>query len=257
MFFAQLSAAQKHASIKRLASGSKLSNPSDDPAGVAVSSRLDALSRSISAASESQQTLTSFAQTSDGFLKVANDQLSRLGELAIRAQNGALSASDRANLNVEFTKIRDNVMNQVNNASFNGSKVFDTNQTVGAPVDGSGNTNFNLTIPDAAGDLAGIANSDISTPTNAQAALDAVNQAMDRISSDRAKVNSDISALNSYQQSNDINGINTRIANSRIADVDYADESTNLAKAGILNQAALAAVYHSNINRQNVLNILR
>src|SRR4051812_35753935 len=95
-------------SIMRLSSGSKLVDPSDDAAGVAVSGRFDASAKRLAAAAEGTQNLVSFVQTADGFLKVVQDQLVRMSELASRATNGAFSSSDRANYSVEFEKLTSN-----------------------------------------------------------------------------------------------------------------------------------------------------
>ncbi len=241
---------------KRLASGKKFADPSDDPTAAAVSSKLDAATRSLSAASEGVQNLTSFAQTADGFLNVIQGQLGRLSELAVRAKDGTLNADDRTALNEEFSKVRDQINNEVQNASFNGTRVFDASQNVGTAVDASGSNVYTLSIADAGSDVSGISTSNVLTPDAAQLAISQISSSIQNIASSRAKVNADVAAL-SYTSGNiQSERLNTIQANSRISDVDFAEESTNLAKNGILNRAAVSAVSHGNLAAQNVLKLL-
>jgi flagellin len=245
-----------HKIVRRMASSSKLANPEDDAAGVAVSSKLDAAIQRYGAATEGVQNLTSFAQTSDSYLSVAQSEITRLGELAIRANDGTLSEADRANVNAEFVKVRDALNTQVANASFNGTKVFDTSQTIGAVVTEDGSVTYNLTLANAASDISGIANIDITTPEKAMAAIGKVDTALQNIASSRAKVNSDVASLNQYSLNLQSGKINTEAANSRIRDTDYAAESTNLARASILNQASSAMLAQANLQPKSVLSLL-
>ncbi|MDD2710392.1 MAG: flagellin [Verrucomicrobiae bacterium] len=242
--------------IKRLASGSKLSVASDDAAGVAVSSKMDAALRRSSASSESIQSLTSFSQTANGYLSVATQQLTRLSELAMKASDGTLSNQDRAILNNEFTKIRDNLNEQVTNASFNGQKLFDPNQTVGGVVSEDGSTNYNLSIANASQDISGLNGIDISDTTKALAAMTKVNESIQNLVSSQAKVNADVEALDYYSENLSTNKINIATANSRIKDLDYAEESTNSSRNSILNRASDAMLAQSNLKQQNVLQLL-
>ena len=244
-------------SIKRLSSGSKLADPSDDAAGVAVSSKLTSTTRRLAAASEGAQNLISFAQTSDSFLKVIQDQLTRMSELATRATNGAYSTSDRANYMTEFANLQENITNQITNAKFNGTLVFNTLQTISASVSHDGANLYTITLANANANVSGITASEISTVSGATAAISALTTALERIATSRATINADISALNFYIQNMDTEKINTEAANSRIKDLDFADESTMLAKFNILSQSATAMLAQANVSQQSVLGLLR
>jgi flagellin len=255
IFSIQRSNAERNSAALKIASGNKLIL-GGDAAGTAVSAGLDALSKRFSAAFQNTQNLSSFSQTSDGFLSSAQSQLNRLGELAIRATDGTLTSGDRANLNAEFSKIRDNLSTQLDNASFNGTKVFDASQQVGGVVD-AGGTNFNLSIANASQDISSISSADLSSASNAFAALTSVQTASDNISASRARVNADIAALGRQSDANEIARLNTEAANSRIRDADVAEESTQLAGAHIRNQAATAILSQANVSRRNVLSLLQ
>lgn len=244
-------------SIKRLSSGSKLADPSDDAAGVAVSGKLDAAVRRLGAAAESAQNLISFAQTADSFLKVIQDQLTRMSELATRATNAAFSASDRSNYMTEFSKLQSNITNQITNAKFNGTRVFDTSQTVSVSVSQDGANLYSLVLANATENISGVTASEISTTSGATAAIGNLTTALERIASSRATVNADVAALNFYVLNLQSEKVNTESANSRLKDLDFADESTQLAKYNILTQAATAMLAQANTAQQSVLGLLQ
>jgi len=246
-------------SIKRLSSGSKLADPSDDAAGVAVSGKLDAQSRRLAAATEGAQNLISFAQTSDSFLKTVQDEVTRMSELATRATNGAFSASDRANYNTEFVALQSNITNQITNAKFNGTRVFDTSQTISATVSHDATNIYSLSLANALNNVSAITatSTNVSTASGATTALSALTSALSNIASSRATVNADVSALSFYVTNLGAEKINTDAANSRIKDLDFAEESTQLAKYNILSQSATAMLAQANVGPQSVLALLR
>jgi len=242
---------------RRLSSGSKISDPSDDAAGVAVSGKLDASIRRLSAASESVQNLISFAQVADSFLHEIQDQLTRMSELATRATNAAFSASDRGNYMTEFAKLQSNITNQITNAKFNNTRVFDTSQTISTSVSQDGINIYTITMADANGSVSNITAAEISTTSGASAAIANLSTALERIASSRANVNADIAALNFYIQNLDPERVRTSEANSRIKDLDFADESTQFAKYSVLSQAGYSMLAQANSTQATVLGLLR
>jgi flagellin len=246
-------------SIKRLSSGSRIVDPYDDAAGSAVSSKLDSSIRRLGAAAESAQNLISFAQTADGFLTNISDQLTRMSELAARATNGAFSDSDRINYNNEFAKIQSNLVNQITNAKFNGVRVFDAAQTVQASVSGDAAFFFKLTLANALSSVTAITatTTNVLTTASASTAIQQLTTSIDNIADNRAIVNADISTLGFLIANIQTEKINVSAANSRIKDLDFSEESINLAKFNILTQSATAMLAQANITQQNVLALLR
>lgn len=243
-------------SVKRLSSGSKLADPSDDAAGVAVSSKLDAAVRRLAAASEGAQNLISFAQTADGFTKVIQDQLTRMSELAMRASNGAFSASDRANYQTEFSKLQTNINTQISQAKFNGTNVFGSS-TISATVSADASVVYNFVLRNVATDVQNVTGVSISKLSDATGAIAKLSTALENVASSRANVVADVAALNFYVTNLNTEKINTEAANSRVKDLDFADESTALSKYTILVQSATAMLAQANSQPQNVLALLR
>ena len=98
-------------SLFRLSSGSKIVNPSDDAAGLAVSSRIDSKLKRINASLDNIGNAISFTQTQDGFLQTANKAVARMGELSLRAQDATKSNKDRELYDKEFQQLKDFVLN--------------------------------------------------------------------------------------------------------------------------------------------------
>jgi flagellin len=248
-------------SINRLSSGSRLANPDDDPAGIAVSSRFDSGVKRLSAASQSAQTLISFAQTADGFLETIEEQLTRMSELATKASNSAFSASDRANYSVEFENLTTNITSQVTNAKFNGAAVFGTSGTVSASVSQDANHVFSIALRNlndaSGGSLNGVGALNITTLSGASAAVGQLTTALANIATDRANMNADVSSLNFLVDNIEVEKLNLQTASSVIKDLDFAAESVELAKFSIISEAAAAMVAQANTRSEVVLQILQ
>jgi flagellin len=243
-------------SLRRLSSGSRLADPSDDAAGVAVSGKMDASIKRMVAAVEGAQNMISFAQTTDGFLRTVQEQLTRMSELAQRATNGAFGSADRANYNQEFSRLRDQISSILSNAQFNGTQVF-ANGTLSVAINSNGATDsfelINITNLTALG----LNGTTISSTTAAQAAITAVTTALQTITTYRSQVNADVSKFNFHIQNLRTERINVEAANSRIKDLDVASESTQLSKNNILLQSATAMLAQANAAQQQVLQLLR
>jgi flagellin-like hook-associated protein FlgL len=115
-------------SLNRLSSGSKIVNPSDDAAGLAVSEKLDAQSRRVRAATTNAQNAISYVQTSDGFMSGMTKILSRMSELAILAQDVTKNATDTALYGEEFQALQDQLRQSIGGtvAQIGGTTAIDT-----------------------------------------------------------------------------------------------------------------------------------
>jgi len=125
-------------SLARLSSGSKIIAPSDDAAGLAVSSRLESQLKRLDAAINNVVNAVSFTQTQDGFLKTIDKAFRRMSELAMFAQDSTKSASDLTLYSQEFTQLQDYVRQTVTQ-TFNSVKLFSTD-SLAVTIDSSGTT---------------------------------------------------------------------------------------------------------------------
>ena len=128
-------------SLFRLSSGSKIVNPSDDAAGLAVSSRIDSKLKRINASLDNIGNAISFTQTQDGFLQTANKAITRMGELSLRAQDATKSNKDRELYDKEFQQLKDFVLN-LETKEFNEVPLF-SDDDIKVTIDSTG-TEFTL-----------------------------------------------------------------------------------------------------------------
>ena len=242
-------------SIANLASGSRLSDPSADAAGVAVSGNMTANIARLGAATQAVQDVVSFAQTTDGFLSTIQQELSRMSELAQSATNGAFGSADRQNYATEFNTLLSQIDTIANNAQFNGSSLF-TSGTVTVAIDSNGTTDSFATSTIGSAASLGLTGVTIGTTTAAATAIGTLNTAIQSLTSRRAQVNADISKFNFYVQNIATETTNLQSANSRISDVDVATESTNLAKQNILVQASSSMLAQANSSQASILTLI-
>jgi flagellin len=241
-------------SLARLSSGSKITSPEDDVAGLAVSMRFDAQINRIDAANTNVGDAISFNQTQDGFLTKVSKALDRMSELTILAQDSTKSDSDRALYNKEFTTLS-SYISDLAGKDFNGVSLFDgTSHNV--TTDSEGNT-FGMTGVDlGTATYTNLSTASVDTAANAVAALTTVKAAIEQLASDRADVGANISRLTSYSDQLGVLKDNLSAANSRIKDVDVAAESTQFARYNILVQAGTAMLAQANATPQTALRLL-
>ena len=253
------SSAMLSKSLARLSSGSKIASPEDDAAGLAVSMRFDAQINRTQAAKNNVGNATSFSQTQDGFLSKVGKALDRMSELAILSQDVTKSDPDRALYNTEFTTLKAYISDTAGK-DFNGISLF---ATAGLAVtkDTEGAT-FTMNAADLGGNAAYTnvktgGTAAVDTAANAVTALTTVKAAITQLATDRANVGANISRLNYTSDQLGILKSNLSAANSRIKDVDVAEESTQYARYNILVQAGTAMLAQANAAPQSALRLLQ
>jgi flagellin len=242
-------------SLSRLSSGSKIVNPSDDAAGVAVAMRLDSQIKRTDAAKSNVVNAISYTQTQDGFLKKIAKALDRMSELTLLAQDVTKGDTDRALYNTEFTQLGQYITNAATK-DFNGVSLF-SNATLNVTLDSEGATFAMTGIDLGAAAYTNAISANISTTAAALSALTAVKSAISQLASDRATIGAYQSRLNFTSDQLVISKENLAAASSRIQDVDVADEATQYARYQILVQSGTAMLAQANAMPQSVLRLLQ
>jgi flagellin len=241
-------------SLARLSSGSKITSPADDSAGLAVSMKLNAQMSRIDGASNNVGNAISFSQTQDGYVSKVNDAFSRMSELAVLAQDVTKTTGDRALYQQEFKALGSYVDN-VATKDFNGVSLFNGN-TLNVTTDSEANTFGMVGIDLSSTTYSTATKDDITSLNGATTALTDVKAAISQLASDRANIGSNIESLTYYNDQLNSLKNNLSAANSRITDVDVAQESTNYAKYNILVQSGTAMLAQANSLPQSVLKLL-
>jgi flagellin len=248
------SSTQLSKSLARLSSGSKVTTPSDDSAGLAVSMNIVAQMGRNTAAQNNLGDALALNQTQDGYLSQVTNALDRMSELAIQSQDVTKSDSDRSLYQQEFHTLAQYV-NNVATKDFNGVSLFD-GANLNVTTDSDANT-FTMTGVDLTGSTFTTLNTDsVGTTAGAITALTDVKSAISALAADRANIGANMEALHNY--SNQLSTLNTNLAaaNSQIMDVDIAQESSQYAKYNILVQSGTAMLAQANALPQSVLKLL-
>lgn len=241
-------------SLARLSSGSKLVSAEDDAAGAAVATRFDAQQNRISAATNNVNNAVSFAQTQDGYLKKVAKALDRMSELSVLSQDVTKTDADRALYNKEFTTLGAYI-NDLATKDFNGVSLF-TSSALSVTTDSDANTYSMTGVNLSSGTYTTATGSTISTASTAATALTNVKSAITQVATDRSTVGANISRLTSTAEQLGVLKDNLAAANSRIQDVDVAEESARFARYNILVQAGTAMLAQANATPQSALRLL-
>lgn len=246
-------------SLNRLSSGQRINSASDDAAGLAISERMKASMRSLQQASRNAQDGISASQIADGAMDQTGGLLTRMRELAMQSANGTLGTSDRTALNAEYQSSLNEIVRIGAVTEFNGTSLLDgtfsASLQVGTGTSASDTISLGISTAFTAAGL-GMTASAVDTAANATTALTALDAAIDTVSAARGglgavqnRLNVTISNLsNAYE--------NTSAANSRIRDVDFAEETAAMTRAQILSQAGVNILQQANQLPQSALSLL-
>ena len=247
--------------MARLSSGKRINSASDDAAGLAISNSMNSQIMGMNQAISNSNDGISLAQTADGALDEVTSSLQRIRELAVQSASGTYSDSDRTNMQAEVGQLQNQITNIISNTKFNGTALFsktaDTTTTIQT------GSNVGETVAITVGKLDKVATAlslKVDTSANANLTLAAsagIDDALKQVDTVRAGLGASESQLNSVVNNLTNNVTNLTDAKSRISDADFSAETTNLAKAQILNQAATAMLAQANQSQQGVLKLLQ
>jgi len=243
--------------FSRLSSGLRISTAADDAAGLGISERMRAQVRSLQQAGRNASDGISLVQTAEGTLNELNGNLIRMRELAIQASNGTLNTGDRAVIDSEFQALVSEIDRVASQSTYNGVHLFDGSTTsitfqVGAE---SGET-IDVTLDDLNTSAMGVS-TDVTTASNAQAALDLIDSAVDIVSALRGDLGAAQNRFSSTVRSIANAAENLSGAESRIRDVDVAAETADLTRNSIMQQAAVSVLAQANTQPQIALALLQ
>ena len=262
-------------SMQRLSSGLRVNGAKDDAAGLAIAERMSAQARGMNVAMRNANDAISLSQTAEGALGKVGDIFQRMRELAVQASNGTNSTDDRTSLNEEFVQLAQEATRTLGGTQFNGQNIlaqatayeFQIGANNDAALDRISVDGFDWT---ATADITALTGAAVltgaATPTlqiagadgtAAQAAIAAIDTALDAVNSQRATFGAVQNRFDNVVANLMVASENQSAARSRIMDADYAAETANLSRASILQQAGNAMVAQANQLPQQVLALLR
>ncbi len=252
-------------SLERLASGYRINKAGDDAAGLAISEKLRAKIRGLQVAQRNANDGISLVQVAEGGLNEVQNILVRMRELGVQSASDTIGPKERVYLDNEYQALKSEVDRIANGTDFNGTNLLDgTGGTLDIQVNTGGENilgvdriSYDASKADANTDKIGIADLSIADKSGAQASLAQVDAALDYISSLRGDLGAMQNRLISTINNIGISVENLSAANSRIKDVDIADESAELTRNNILMQAGTSVLAQSNQVPKMALDLLR
>ena len=245
--------------FQHLSSGLRVATASDDAAGLGISERLRAQVRSLTQAQRNANDGISLVQTTEGALNEVSNILVRMRELSVESNNGTTSSSDKDTLDQEFQNLISEIDRIAGATNFNGTQVLDGSTASVTFQVGSGTTSndtISVSLASALASDLGVNALDISSAGAPTTAINAIDAAIDIVSSSRGDLGAAQNRLQSTITNLGVHIESLSAAESRIRDVDVAFETADLTRNSILQQAALSILAQANLQPQAALTLI-
>ncbi len=244
--------------LNRVSSGLRITRAADDAAGLGVATNLEAASISTSQAMRNANDGISIIQTAEGASNEVVDILQRMRELAVQSSSETLANSERSYIQDEFVSLRSEISRISDVTEFNGLALSNASTTLNVQVgvNNDSASQIGITLGNLATSQLGINSSTLLTTSGAQTALDAIDSALDTVNGYRSDLGSVQNRLDSALNNAETYMQSVEGARSAIEDADYADETAEMTKFQIMQQAGIAALAQAKNMNQSVVSLL-
>lgn len=243
-------------SMQRLTSGLRINSAADDAAGLAIGTSMSSQISGMQVAQRNANDAVSLVQTADGALSTMGSIFQRMRDLATQAANGTYGTSDYTQMDKEYQELATESTRIANSTKFNnvailsgsaGTFTFQVGANSGETLDVvTGDATQYLATPGA-----------LTSAATANTAIGALDTALKNLSSDRSTYGASMNRLG-FTIDNLGNSItNTQAARGRLMDAYYGQESANIAKTQVLQQAGIAMLAQANQSASSILGLLR
>jgi len=249
-------------SLEKLSSGYRINRAGDDAAGLAISENLRAQIRGLKQASRNAQDGVSLVQVAEGGLNEISSIMIRLRELAVQAASDTIGPVERQFLNVEYDQLISEVDRIADGTEFNGTQLLSgTGSILDFQVGTRNDPNidrlsFDASKADANSAALGVNLTSVADKASAQNSLAAIDSAIVSVSAMRADFGAIQNRLQSTIGNLAVSVENLSAANSRIRDVDIAEETAEMTKNNVLLQAGTSVLAQANQTSNSALQLL-
>ena len=245
----------------RLSTGLRINSPSDDPAGLAVSTKFTSQITGYNAASRNINDAITMLQTADGALAEISSLMDRMRELAVQSSSDTYTSSDRSAMDTEYQQLESEITRIVSQTKWNKMTILDgSNSSWTIQVGADAGQTKSITIANQAisgGNLSDLNGLDVTSQSNASSAITSIDNAFTDLNTIRANIGSYISGFEGALDLSLSMSQNLTDSRSRIIDTDYAKEIAELAKLQIIEQVGNAMIAQANASPQSVLQLLQ
>ena len=245
-------------SMAKLSSGLRINRAGDDAAGLSISEKMKNQISGLRQATRNAQDGISLIQTAEGALNETHAILNRMRDLAVQANNGTNAAEDLDAIQAEFDELALEITNIAETTQFNGRTLLDGAGVAGLVLQIGANATQTqtLTIRNMSAGEDGLGVGALDVTTDASGAIEKLDEAIASVSTQRSELGAKQNRLEHTINNLTTTQENLSEANSRIRDVDMAEEMMAFTKNNILSQASTAMLAQANQIPQGVLQLL-
>lgn len=267
----------KSGSLAKLSSGLRINKAGDDAAGLSISEKMKNQISGLTQATRNAQDGISLIQTAEGALNETHSILNRMRDLTVQAANGTNSDDDTSAIQDEMNALKKEVNRISSTTKFNGKELLSSNAEAIKLQIGSGTADedkLDVTLKEMSTNSLGVLAADgaaledgkaledidftaADTPTETDDALEIIDGAISQVSKQRSNLGATQNRLDHTINNLTTTKENLSEANSRIRDVDMAEEMMSFTKSNILSQAATSMLAQANQMPQGVLQLLQ
>ena len=243
--------------FSRLASGQRVTNASDDAAGLFVAGRMKAQILGMQRAVQNTYDGISLTNTAEANLDEIRNMVLRMRELSVQMANGVyVDNPDRNFAQIEIDQLIQQIDIIAESANFNGVPLLDgTMQNIGIQTGANVDERSSIFFKDNTASGLGISSVNVSTQANAKAAMTTLETALTSISDEISRAGAYDNRFGHTTSVSEKVIKETKIARGRIMDADIAAESTRLSKVQVLTQANAAMLAQANKSISTVLSL--
>ena len=258
-------------SLEKLSTGLRINRASDDAAGLSVSEQMRTQVRGLDRAKGNAQDGIALLQIAEGAANEISDILQRQRELAVQSANDTLTTTDRSYLDQEFNSLTAEIGRISNSTQYNGQTLIAGGSGsfggagssssvlhIGANAN-AGTDTITIEIDSLTAGAIGVSSSTtvgVSSQSAAVTAITTIDTAITSVNNMRSDVGAFVNRLEHAINNISNQTYNTQDAESRIRDVDFANETTNFTKNQILSQSATSMLAQANAAPQGVLGLI-
>ena len=250
----------------RLATGKRINQAADDPAGLTIATKFEYRSSGLGQALANIGDAKNMMAVAEGGLQKINDILIQMRDKATQAASDTLGSAERTAIKAQLDQFTSEIDAIVNSTTWNGNKLLDGLSSMGSSVtfQTGADTDSSNQITLSSGGFTAMDSSSLSinslsvgTSASALATVDSLSSAIGKVSTNLQTVGALVSRLDFREETVTIAKVNTEAAYSRIMDADMASEQLNATKYQILQQTATAMLAQANTTPQGVLSLFR
>jgi len=251
-----------NSTLEQLATGQRINSGATDPAGLAIANGLSANIAALNQSIQNANDGTGSLQVADGALSQVTSLLNTAVTIATEAATGTVSSAQRDSLNSEYQAILSEINRIGTSTAYNGTSVFSASTTSIFLTDANSSSTITDTVGALSTTVLGLTTGGTNTSlagtdgTGAQAALTAIDAAIQTVANDRGTIGASVNRLNDASAVMTTQVQNLTAAENNIMAADIPSTISNLSRESVLNQTGMAALAQANSQESSILTLL-